>query len=109
MLFLRRVVEEPASRSYGIEVARLAGLPAAWSRARARFSTTWSSGEFDETGIARLALSAERRAAAHRWVCSRRPSSRAIDELRALEVDRLTPVEALNTLARLVGRARDRE
>jgi DNA mismatch repair protein MutS len=27
VLFLRRVVEQPSSRSYGIEVARLAGLP----------------------------------------------------------------------------------
>src|SRR5262249_45074893 len=27
VLFLRRVVEQPASRSYGIEVAKLAGLP----------------------------------------------------------------------------------
>ena len=27
ILFLRRVIEQPASRSYGIEVAQLAGLP----------------------------------------------------------------------------------
>ena len=35
VIFLRRVVEQPPSRSYGIEVARLAGLPDADHQPRA--------------------------------------------------------------------------
>jgi hypothetical protein len=34
---------------------------------------------------------------------------RALDELRDVDIDRLTPIDALNLLARLVVRARDRE
>ena len=34
--------------------------------------------------------------------------SRVIEELRALEVDRMTPVEALNALARMAARLRGR-
>ena len=46
IVFLRKIVPGRSDRSYGIQVARLAGLPAAWSRAHARFSmassrTSW--------------------------------------------------------------------
>ena len=42
VVFLRRIVPGPASQSYGIQVARLAGVPAADHRARARRSCTTS-------------------------------------------------------------------
>ncbi len=48
VIFLRRVIEQPSSRSYGIEVARLAGLPdSIISRAR-EILANLEQGELDE-------------------------------------------------------------
>ena len=96
--FLRRVVEGGADRSYGVHVARLAGVPRAVTR-RA------------EEVLQEL----EKAAAAQRT----RPPAEAfqltmfverhplVDELAKLEVDALTPLEALNLLYELRARARD--
>lgn len=55
VIFLRKLVDGAASRSYGIEVARLAGLPPeVLARARELLGNL-EAGEFDETGRPRLA------------------------------------------------------
>ncbi|MGH7879352.1 MAG: DNA mismatch repair protein MutS, partial [Candidatus Binataceae bacterium] len=64
VLFLRRVIEEPASRSYGIEVARLAGLPASLVARAREILGNLERGELDENGAARLARSLDGRPAA---------------------------------------------
>jgi DNA mismatch repair protein MutS len=144
VLFLRRVIEQPASRSYGIEVARLAGLPADIITRAREILKNLEQGEFDDTGLARLSHRAEAApqdklsdsgiarlpdgseggqrgelddsGTAHRAEDARRVAqlglfapveSRVIAELRTLEVDRMTPVEALNALARISARLRD--
>ncbi len=94
IVFLHSVEAGAASKSYGIEVARLAGLPA---KVIAR---------------AREVLKVHERAEA-REVSLERPqqqvqmtmftplSQRIVDRLEAAEVDALTPLEALNLLAEL--------
>jgi len=102
VVFLRRVVEGAASQSYGIEVARLAGLPTAIvARARDILSHL-ESGEI----AGRLAPSAKPEPAAQMGLFAP-AEGRAIAELKALDVDRLTPVEALNLLARIALRLRE--
>ena len=44
IIFLRKVEPGKADRSYGIEVARLAGLPHARDRARARSAASCTNG-----------------------------------------------------------------
>jgi DNA mismatch repair protein MutS len=110
VVFLRKLVPGGASRSYGIEVARLAGLPPeVLGRAR-EILLNLESGELDEAGKPRLSRSkASRRAAdggqmglfgaeagppvpeAHRQL---------LRELKELTVDTTTPLEALNLLYR---------
>jgi DNA mismatch repair protein MutS len=108
VLFLRRVVEQPASRSYGIEVARLAGLPASVIGRAREILRNLERGELDETGAARLAHSTDGAAVPQLGLFT--PAERrALDELRGVDIDRLTPIDALNLLARLVVHARDRE
>jgi DNA mismatch repair protein MutS len=138
VLFLRSVIEQPASRSYGIEVARLAGLPADIITRAREILKNLEQGEFDETGLARLAHHPDPSGGgqrAHRTedgprgesddADTARPAddgrrlaqlglfapaeSRVIAELRTLEVDRMTPVEALNALARMAARLRGRD
>jgi DNA mismatch repair protein MutS len=100
IIFLRRIVAGPASRSYGVEVARLAGLPVpVIERARGLLATL-ERGELlsedrratagrDEGASVQLPLFGSRHSALER-------------RLRELDPARMTPLEALNELHRLV-------
>ncbi len=104
VVFLHRLVAGAASRSYGIAVAKLAGLPeTVLARARALLNTLESGGVAPEApkprGKARIrddqlplfgARSAETRG-----------HSEVIETLKALDLDRVTGLEALQFLARL--------
>jgi DNA mismatch repair protein MutS len=107
VIFLRRLVPGNASRSYGIEVARLAGLPdVVISRAR-EILHNLEGGELDERGRPRLAGSEAAAAADAGQLAlfgSRPPrpaEARVLEVLRGLDPDRLTPLDALGELARL--------
>ncbi len=106
VIFLRRVVEGAASRSYGIEVARLAGLPPTIIARARQILNNLEQGEFDEAGMARLARSPDGQRGAAQMSLFAPLENRIIEELRALDVDRMTPVDALNTLAALLLRLR---
>jgi DNA mismatch repair protein MutS len=107
VIFLRRVIEQPASRSYGIEVARLAGLPDTIIARAREILANLEQGELDESGMPRIAR--ERHAANPPPQLSlfRAAETRAVDELRALDVERMTPMDALNALARLIARLKE--
>ncbi len=104
VIFLRRVVEGAASRSYGIEVARLAGLPPTVITRARQILNNLEQGEFDDNGMARLARPPCNERGAAQMSLFAPPESRVINEMRALDVNRLTPMDALNTLAALVAR-----
>jgi DNA mismatch repair protein MutS len=104
VVFLRRLVEGGASRSYGIQVAKLAGLPAAVvARARAILAEL-ERGERpveapgagrDDGGQLALAFAGDPVEAA--------PSDgerEVLDEIAALDADRTTPMDALVALQR---------
>jgi DNA mismatch repair protein MutS len=105
VIFLRRVVEGAASRSYGIEVARLAGLPATVISRAQQILSNLEQGELDDTMARRTRSPANERGAAQMSLFASL-ESRIIQELRAIDVNRMTPVDALNTLAALLGRLR---
>ena len=105
VLFLRRVVEAASSRSYGIEVARLAGLPSSVVDRARQILRNLEQGELDEAGMPRLARAPERGGAEQMGLFA--PSERrVIEELSIVDVDRLTPIEALGILAKLKFRLR---
>jgi DNA mismatch repair protein MutS len=106
VIFLRRVIEQPASRSYGIEVARLAGLPETVVARARQILANLEMGELDEAGQARLAHRSDTHGVAGQLGLFTPVERRVVDELRTLEIERLTPIEALNALARAVGRLR---
>jgi DNA mismatch repair protein MutS len=98
IVFLRQIVAGPASRSYGVEVARLAGVPEpVVARARALLAGL-------ETGTGPAARAPEPPAAQLGLFAS--GEERLRRELAGLDPDRLTPIEALAVLARLVEAAR---
>ena len=100
IIFLRRIIKGGASHSYGIQVARLAGLPSTVIDRAREVLHNLESGEF-ETGAPRLAKS--------KYVSQPPPQlglfDRADDPLRRcleeIDVSVLTPLEALNRLDEL--------
>jgi len=104
VVFLHRLVAGAASRSYGIAVAKLAGLPeTVLARARALLSTLEGGSVAPEAPKARsksrsntdqLSLFGVRSA-------ETRGHSEVLETLRALDLDRVTGLEALQFLARL--------
>jgi DNA mismatch repair protein MutS len=104
IIFLRKVVEGEASKSYGIEVARLAGLPGAVVERAREILANLEANELDVTGRPKLA----------RHLPSRDPGPQrnlfdvanevVLDELRHLDLDALTPERAREVLAALKAR-----
>jgi DNA mismatch repair protein MutS len=114
VIFLRRLAAGGARRSYGIEVARLAGLPpAVLERARdlLRRLEEDERAELGRRAAQPGAESGARRAApSDQLGLFDRAASRAerevLDALRDLDPDRIAPLDALGLLARLSTRLR---
>jgi len=115
VVFLRRLAPGGASRSYGIQVARLAGLPGSVIERSREILRNLEGGELDERGRPRLAGAAEAapvdsapdQLGLFAPPAARRPEEAdALEALRALDPDRTTPLEALALLARLADRLR---
>ncbi len=95
IVFLHTVEAGAASKSYGIEVARLAGLPGA---VIARAREVLKLHERAETQQVREAVAPE---AQMQMTMFTPLSQRIVDRLAEVDVDGLTPREALNLLAEL--------
>jgi DNA mismatch repair protein MutS len=100
IVFLRKVEPGAADRSYGIEVAKLAGLPPAVVERAREVLKKHESAEHALTGqVARDELAP---AAAHVQLTMFTPLSQAIvDRLCEADLNRLTPIEAMNLLYEL--------
>ena len=104
IVFLRRIVAGPASRSYGIEVARLAGLPdTVLERARELLVTLERGDLLSEER--RGASVGEERTVRQLGLFAARPSA-VEHRLRELDVTRMTPLQALNELHALAEMVR---
>ncbi|XYI01995.1 DNA mismatch repair protein MutS [Sorangium sp. So ce1128] len=109
VIFLHKLEAGPASRSYGVAVARLAGVPeGVLARARAILATLESGAALPggkhaslrgrtRGGAAQLDLFAPAQAAV--------PPEQAavIETLRSVDVDRLAPLDALKLVVKLKG------
>jgi DNA mismatch repair protein MutS len=97
VVFLHKLVEGAANRSYGVAVAKLAGVPAlVLARARALLARL-EAGE----GLAGRDPRAEQRGQLALFATTPPPPSAVESTLRELEIDHLTPVQALLALAQL--------
>jgi len=99
IVFLRRVQPGAADRSYGIEVAKLAGLPAeVIERAREVLLEHESA---QQEVSEQLASEQARPLPAAQLTIFTPISQPVLDRLREVDLNRLTPLEALNLLAEL--------
>ena len=127
VVFLRQLVPGGANRSFGIQVARLAGLPDSVIERAREILHNLEGGELDARGRPRLAERAEsprrnepieRRNSPPKsdppdaqlalFIPPTRPpeEEEVLEILRSLDPDRTTPLDALQTLAQLVSRLR---
>jgi DNA mismatch repair protein MutS len=102
VIFLRTIVPGGASHSYGIQVARLAGMPADVIERAREILRNLESGEFEE-GAPRIARSRGKKRAAPSPQFSLFESDEDLlrTRLKKLNIATLTPLEALNLLDEL--------
>jgi DNA mismatch repair protein MutS len=100
IVFLHKIVQGRSDRSYGIQVARLAGLPPAVVRRAAEILRALEQDELQRGGRPSLSGQppAEQRQLGLFQADREHP---ALSRLRSVDVDRLTPLEALTLLAEL--------
>jgi DNA mismatch repair protein MutS len=109
VVFLRRIVAGPSDRSYGIHVAKLAGIPRdVIDRAR-EILFNLEKRELDETGLPRLASRGRPAGDRSQRLLFAEDRETALlrelkEQIEALDLAALTPLEALNVLAGLKDR-----
>ena len=107
IIFLRKIVEGGTNRSYGIQVARLAGLPQKVIDRAKEILSNLEKGEFDSMGMPKIATS---KVPSSKPKPPLQPSLFAQpdvirSELKTIKTDRLTPLEALTILDELKKKA----
>jgi DNA mismatch repair protein MutS len=105
IIFLRKIVAGGASHSYGIQVARLAGLPVEVIERAKEILHNLEKGEYAEEGIPRIARGKRGGGAVSSPQLSLFEGEDDLlrKRLKGLNVTTLTPLEALNILDELRG------
>lgn len=101
IIFLRKIVEGGTNRSYGIQVAQLAGVPGEVIGRAKEILRNLEKGELDDVGQPRIARGKKAPPAKGPRQLSLFASEedRVLGELRGADVTGLTPLDALNRLA----------
>jgi DNA mismatch repair protein MutS len=101
IVFLHKIIDGRSDRSYGIQVARLAGLPPPVVERATEILGSLEQDELVRGG--RPSLSGAPAGSQHQLSLFQPPAELppVVDRLRRLDLDRLTPIEALNLLAEL--------
>ncbi len=105
IIFLRKIMAGGTSRSYGIEVARIAGVPGEVITRAKEILRNLEKGEFDEIGMPRIARGKN-------TVTQGNPQLNlfvesddvVLEELRQIDISSMTPLEALNKLSELISK-----
>ena len=99
IVFLRKVEEGAADKSYGIEVAKLAGLPAdVIHRAREVLAEHESA---ERSAVSHLAHDETREPGPMQLTIFTPLSQKIVDRIKETDLNRLSPLEALNLLHEL--------
>ncbi|MEN6508977.1 MAG: DNA mismatch repair protein MutS [Smithella sp.] len=105
IIFLRKIMEGGTSRSYGIEVARIAGVPSDVILRAKEILCNLEKGEFDEIGMPRIARGKSAAKCGNPQLnLFAQSEDSVLDELRQMDTSSMTPLDALNTLHHLKSR-----
>ena len=101
--FLRKIVRGGADDSYGIEVAALAGVPHEVITGAKKILKNIENDEITTAGKTDI----KEEAPQNQIGFADSTANEIADELRMLDVTTLTPIEAMNTLYKLVNKAKE--
>jgi len=108
IIFLRKLVPGGTNRSYGIQVARLAGIPAEVIERSKQILTHIENGKIQIDDTPLIKTDGNDPMESHTQLgLFENPAQRIIHELCKINVAEMTPVEALNYLDGLQSRARN--
>ncbi len=107
VVFLRKLMEGATNRSYGIQVARLAGLPIPVLERAKEILKNLESSELDEIGMPKIARgkgreSPKRATQLDLFQAQENPLKK---ELLTIDIQNMTPIEALIKLSELKNKA----
>jgi DNA mismatch repair protein MutS len=105
IIFLRKLVEGATNRSYGIQVARLAGIPAAVIHRSKKILYRIENKEQDLADA--LSDKETGKPGPQQMDLFGRKDHFFVEKLSKLDISKMTPLEALNTLNELRDKARD--
>jgi len=100
IIFLRKIVEGGTNRSYGIQVAKLAGVPEDVIRRAKEILANLEKFEFDDVGMPKLASNQKSALPQNPGQLSlfAAPEDLILRELQDLDLLNITPLEALNRI-----------
>ena len=103
IIFLRKVVPGGTSRSYGIQVARIAGLPDRTLKRAKEILNNLEGTELDETGSPRLAQTSHKKSEGDVLQLSlfETKDRKLRKRIKGLDISSITPLEALIELNKL--------
>ncbi|MEW5807128.1 MAG: DNA mismatch repair protein MutS [Acidobacteriota bacterium] len=104
VIFLHRLERGKADRSYGIQVAKLAGIPKEVIERAKEILFNLENNEFGKDGIPKLARGSKGTLCSKSFqfpLFSEPENGEIIIELREINLNKLTPLEALNVIDRL--------
>ncbi|MEO1982041.1 MAG: DNA mismatch repair protein MutS, partial [Fuerstiella sp.] len=101
VIFLHRVIEGAAGRSYGIHVARLAGVPRDVTDRAATILESLEAQHVNDDGRPALPQRETTRQIKQQLSLFELPEDPLLDEIRNMKVDDMTPREAMDELYRL--------
>jgi DNA mismatch repair protein MutS len=106
IIFLRKFVEGGTNRSYGIQVARLAGIPEKVIKRAKVILKCVEDGENSLKGLAIREKQKEKKGPVQLDLF-RSPDQEVISKIQRMDVNHLTPIEALNLLNEFKDKLKD--
>ena len=101
VIFLHRVIEGAAGRSYGIHVAKLAGIPRTVTERATKILDMLESQHVNDDGKPNVPKRETTRQGKRQLSLFDFPEDPLLDEIRQLNVDEMSPREAMDALYRL--------
>ncbi len=114
VIFLRKIVPGPSDQSYGIHVARLAGIPRTVIDRAKEILFNLEKKELDDAGHPRIAYCSPDRRDRSQLLLFQEDRERELlekirEEIQNLTIESLSPLEALNVLNRLKEKTKTKE
>jgi DNA mismatch repair protein MutS len=106
IIFLRKIVSGPSNQSYGIHVAKLAGIPRSVVDRAKEILFNLEKQELDDSGLPRLAYRSSKERDKAQFLLFKEDRKQELlkdieDEIEKCDISELKPLDALNFLSQL--------